>query len=296
MKKWLAGIAGLAMAALLSGCGSIKLTTTKTNYQPSGMVAVVKGETNKNAKVTYTVDGGQQKKAAVKSSGYAVEIAPTTKKQTVKITAKNGGQTTSKTVYVAAAKSLGSYAKIAKNYNQIVTATALPAATQKQLQEQQAQSSSTSKAAAAAQAAQMTAAQKQAMAQQQQALAAQMKAAKQKTADQQLPTNPKNGVSKLLDQKDDKIYGNVENNQLIGATLFIPMKSFKSKTGQKNFGTTFALLAQAFGAKPKEVMKQFSKATKNQKSTQTTMKTIKSNGVKFDTGVATNGIYIYITK
>ena len=43
-------------------------------------------------------------------------------------------------------------------------------------------------------------------------------------------------------------------------------------------------------------MKQFAKETKDQKDSQTTMKTIKSNGVKFNVGFSTSNIYVYITK
>ncbi len=37
----------LRLIGLLAGCGTTKLTTTKTNYRQNGMVAVVKGSTTK---------------------------------------------------------------------------------------------------------------------------------------------------------------------------------------------------------------------------------------------------------
>ena len=56
----------------------------------------------------------------------------------------------------------------------------------------------------------------------------------------------------------------------MGATMMIPVKSFKDKAQAQRFGTAFALFSQALGANGKQVMHEFESKTKNQDKTQTT--------------------------
>ncbi|WP_243680975.1 hypothetical protein [Lacticaseibacillus manihotivorans] len=56
------------------------------------------------------------------------------------------------------------------------------------------------------------------------------------------------------------------------------------------------MLANATGADAKKVGKAFTKAIKDAGSGSTTIDTITSNGVKFNIGLSTTDLYIYITK
>lgn len=133
--------------------------------------------------------------------------------------------------------------------------------------------------------------------QRQQEVQAAMQQAQQTQKDQLLPTTPKNGVTEWVATKHVTIRGSVDNQDVMGMTLITPVKALKDKAALKDFGTSFALIAQATGADSKKVMSEFSDYTKkNKKGSQTTMKTIESNGVKFNTGFSTSDLYIYITK
>ncbi|MBZ1504990.1 hypothetical protein JYG89_06170 [Latilactobacillus curvatus] len=291
MKKTIVGlVTSLGLIGLLAGCGTTKLTTIKTNYRQNGMVAVVKGSTTKKADLQYRINHNHFQKATVKDGTYVIQVPTTTNKQTVTVQAKANGKTVQKKVTIAAGTSVGQYAKIAAQYNQALIGMALSKADQTKAQELQKQ-------AAAAKAGQLAPADLMTLKQRQQEVQAAMQQAQQTQKDQLLPTAPKNGVTEWVATKHVTIRGSVDSQDVMGMTLITPVKALKDKAALKDFGTSFALIAQATGADSKKVMSEFSDYTKkNKKGSQTTMKTIESNGVKFNTGFSTSDLYIYITK
>lgn len=291
MKKTVVGlVVSLGLVSLLAGCGQAKLTTSKTNYHQNGMVAVVKGTTNKKAHLNYQIDQGATHKTSVREGTYVVQVPTTTKQQTVTLKAKTGSKTIEKKVTVAAGTAVGQYQAIADKYNQAVIGMALSKA-------DQAKAQSLQKQAAAAKAGQLAPAQLMALQQTQKDVQAAMQQAKTAKKDQLLPAKPADGVHQLVKTDNVVIRGAIADQDVMGLTLIAPIKALKDKAALKEFGTSFALLAQSTGADSKKVMSEFSKFTKkNKKSNQTTMKTITSNGVKFNTGFSASHLYIYITK
>lgn len=294
MKKFLLGAVGL-LALTLAGCSSNALTTNKTSYHPTALTAVIKGDA-KTKTVNYQVDGGAKHSVKVNGGTYFFQVPAAAKQQTVKLTAGNA----KKTVTVKSVTALGNYKKLAATYNQMVIGTHLPKKVQKQLQQaQKTQAATKKKLAALAKTDPMAAA---AAAKQQQAAAkqlqAQMATAKKQAKDDLLPTTAKDGVQNLIDTKDVTVRGNVQDGKLMGLALIVPTKQMKTKDGQKQFGTTFALLGTTLKAKPKYVINKFEKVLKDAKknSSFTTTKTIRSNGVWFNTGFSTDHLYIYMTK
>lgn len=288
MKRILWGVASL-LALTLAGCSS-KLTTNQTTYHPTALTAVIKGSAGTKT-VNYQIDHQAQKKAAVKTGTYFFQVPATTRDQTVKITAG----TAHKTVTVKKVTALADYATFVKTYNQAMTASYLPTKVQKQLETAAA---TKQKLAALAKTNPTAAA---AAAQQQQAAAhtiqTAMATAKTKAHDQLLPTQT-NGLKNLSTTKSVTVRGNVQNGQLMGLALIVPTKQMETTSGQKAFGTTFALAANTLKANPKYVMKQFKKIIKDAKnnSSSTTTKTIRSHGIRFNTGFSADHLYIYLTK
>lgn len=283
MKKIATLTAALGLTLVLAACGQ-QLKPTKTSYGQKGLVAVVKGDASGSAHVKYSADTASGK-AAINGGTFAITLPVSDKKQDVQLSVGDKKQTVS----VKAAKAFGTYQDAANKYNQAVIAMALPADVQKQAQS--AQSMTKAKLAA------LPAAQRAAAMQQMQTVQAAFAKAKAATKDQQLPTNASAGISQVLKTNTVKVRANVaKDGKLIGYAVIVPVKAMKNKTKAKEFGITLGLLGNSVGADTKKVMKKFSNETKGQSKSQTTMKTIKSNGVKFDIGFSTTDLYIYITK
>lgn len=294
MKKILLGALGL-LALTLAGCSNNALTTNKTSYHPTAMTAVIKGSA-KTKTVAYQINGGTTHHIKTDGGTYFFQVPAATKTQTVKLTA---GKAT-KTVTVKPVTALATYKTFAAKYNQMVIASHLPTKVQKQLQQAQKTQAATKKKLAALAKTDPTAA--AAAAQQQQAAAkklqAQMATAKKQAQDDLFPTTTKDGLKNLVDTKDVTVRGNIQDGKLMGLSLIVPTKQMKTKAGQKAFGTTFALLGTTLKAKPKVVINKFKKVLKDAKknSTSTNTKTIRSNGIRFNTGFSTDHLYIYMTK
>lgn len=128
MKKLLLSALGL-LALTLAGCSNNALTTNKTDYHPTALTAVIKGDA-KTKTVHYQINNGATQTVNVKSGTYFFQVPASTKTQTVKVSAG----TTHKTVTVHRVKALGNYRKLAAKYNQMTIASHLPAKVQKQLQ------------------------------------------------------------------------------------------------------------------------------------------------------------------
>ncbi|KJU74295.1 hypothetical protein AH70_07530 [Pediococcus damnosus LMG 28219] len=321
MKKFLTGVVGLFALVVLAGCGNHSLSVGASTKTPSGMVAVIKGKTSKNAKISYQID--QQAKKAVKNTdgAYVVEVPAKTKKQTVNITSQKGSDVITKKVTINKRKALGQYKPIANNYNQAVIGMSLSKADQQKAKdlaaaEKKAKASSskpTSAAKAKAEIAKLPASQQKAALAKLEAQGKEMAAlqkegkevqaamatAKKENKDKLLPTNMSNGVKNVITQNNYTVRANYQDKNLMGLTLIVPVKAMKQESGQKDFGTVFSLLSNELGANPKSVMKQFEKLLKDAKkssSTSTATNVIKSNGVKFEVGYSTTHLYIYITK
>ncbi|WP_461213115.1 hypothetical protein [Lacticaseibacillus sp. GG6-2] len=284
MKKIFSVALGLLAVISLSACGK-QLSTSKTTYKATGMVAVIKGDANGHQRVHYdapTATGS----AKVNSGKFVITVPMSTKAQTVKLSADSQ----KRQVTVKKAEPISSYQQFAKTFNQAVVATALPASVQKQLQQ-----AATKKAPTAAAVASMPPAQQAAYAKQQQALQAEMVKAQSATKDRQLPTTI-SGLKQALATDGGKVRVNVQNGQLISATDVVSVKALKTKSGKAAFGTQFGLLVNATGADAKKVGNAFSKQVKDAKSGSTTTKTIRDHGVKFNLGLSADHLYIYMTK
>jgi len=311
--------AGL-LAVVLAGCGQNSLSTTKSTYTRSGLVASVKGHSNQKT-VSYRLDGQKTKTAKVHNNTFIIQVPTKTTRQTVKLTAGSA----KKTVYVKSAKRLTTYTKMATAYNQALIGSKMTKSQQQAAQKLQVQGAALKKqqatiqaavtkakaqvaaggteaatGAATLQAQQAAAAKLQTQAASlkasQKTVAAAMKTAKAKVKDELLPTKVPTGVTNVLTTKDYKIRMNVQSGDVMGTAMIVPTKAFKNKTRQKNFGTSFALLSSTSGADAKQVMKKFSKETKSNKSSTTTIDPIVSKGVRFTIGVSSSDLYIFMTK
>lgn len=307
MKKSNKIISGIVVIALLAA-GIIygttrpaKLSADKTVYKVDGMSANIKGTASQSKSVYYRIDNGKRQTAAVHAGVFTINLAASDQDQRVVI----HNHKASATVTVKAAAVLADYTKFASAYNQSVISSNLS----KEMQTKAAalQKAAASKTATAAEIAQMTAEQKQQLADQTKALAqtskeVQAALAKSKTDNEAklLPENFNNHIKNVVDSKNTVLRINVAHGKLIGITIIVPSKSLSgqgSKNSSSEFAKTFALVANALGANPKSVLKQFSQVAKDAKKSGTTsLKTIRSNNIKFDTGFSIKNLYIYVTK
>ena len=244
-------IAGLSL--LLTGCSKVSLSTTAKTYSPDEMVAVVKGHTANQNTVTYQIDNGTKHSVKVHDKTFVIQVPASDQQQKVKITAAHGGQQQQQTITVNAAKKLGNYQQIVQKYNQMVVMS--------KLSPQEVQ---TLKAASALKKASSTP-NPQLMQQMKQAQQVEQKVQQLQstTKGEQLPAQL-NGIHNAVDNAAYTLRLNVQNGDLMGATMMIPVKSFKDKAQAQQFGTAFALFSQALGANGKQVMHEFESKTKNQ--------------------------------
>ena len=285
MHKKLGIILTAGLSLLLTGCSKVSLSTTAKTYSPDEMVAVVKGHTANQNTVTYQIDNGTKHSVKVHDKTFVIQVPASDQQQKVKITVAHAGQQQQQTVTVNAAKKLGNYQQIVQKYNQMVVMS--------KLSPQEVQ---TLKAAAALKKAPSTP-NPQLMQQMKQVQQVEQKVQQLQstTKSEQLPAQL-NGIHNAVDNAAYTLRLNVQNGDLMGATMMIPVKSFKDKAQAQQFGTAFALFSQALGANGKQVMHEFESKTKNQDKTQTTSKTIINHGIKYSIGFSTTELYVYITK
>lgn len=285
MHKKLGIILTAGLSLLLTGCSKVSLSTTAKTYSPDEMVAVVKGHTANQNTVTYQIDNGTKHSVKVHDKTFVIQVPASDQQQKVKITAAHGGQQQQQTVTVKVAKKLGSYQQIVQKYNQMVVMS--------KLSPQEVQ---TLKAAAALKKV-PSSPNPQLMQQMKQAQQVEQKVQQLQstTKSEQLPAQL-NGIHNAVDNAAYTLRLNVQNGDLMGATMMIPVKSFKDKAQAQQFGTAFALFSQALGANGKQVMHEFESKTKNQDKTQTTSKTIINHGIKYSIGFSTTELYVYITR
>ena len=285
MRKKLGIILTAGLSLLLTGCSKVSLSTTAKTYLSDEMVVVVKGHTANQNTVTYQIDNGTKHNVKVHDKTFVIQVPASDLRQKVKITAAHGGQQQQQTVTVNAAKKLGNYQQIVQKYNQMVVMS--------KLSPQEVQ---TLKAASALKKA-PSVPNPQLMQQMEQVQQVKQKVQQLQstTKSEQLPAQL-NGIYNAVDNSTYTLRLNVQNGDLMGATMMIPVKSFKDKAQAQQFATAFALFSQALGANGKQVMHEFESKTKNQDKTQTTSKTIINHGIKYSIGVSTTELYVYITK
>ena len=268
MHKKLEIILTVGLSLLLKGCSKVSLSTTAKTYTPDEIVAVVKGHTDNKNRVTYQIDNGEKHSVKVHDKTFSIQIPSSNKQQRVKLTASHDGNQSQKTVTVKSTKALGDYQQISQKYNQMIVMSGLSSQEVQTLKSAQGMKN-----------------QKQAMNPQMmqqlkqiQQVEQKVKSLQQSTKDKQLPASL-SGIQNVFNTKAYTLRLNVQNGKLMGATMMIPVKSFKNKTQARQFGTTFVLFSEALGANGKQVMQRFEKKTKNQDKSQTTSKTIIDHGV-----------------
>ncbi|WP_125767869.1 hypothetical protein [Companilactobacillus furfuricola] len=101
---------------VLSGCSKLSLTTTKDQYQASGLVAVIKGKATKATKLVYTLNG-QKHNIKMHNHEFALSIPVSDRNQDVKIVASDGNESATKIVTIKKAKRLADYTQFAQMYN-----------------------------------------------------------------------------------------------------------------------------------------------------------------------------------
>lgn len=285
MHKKLGVILTAGLSLLLTGCSKVSLSTTAKTYSPDGMVAVVKGHTANHNTVTYQIDNGVKHSVKVHDKTFVIQVPASNREQKVKLTASVGNKQQQQTVKVKAVKSLGNYQQVVQKYNQMVVMSKL---SPQEIQTLKA--ASTLKKAPSSPDPQLMQPIKQA-----QQVEQKVQQLQSTTKSEQLPVQL-NGIHNVVDNSAYTLRLNVQNGDLMGATMMIPVKSFKNKAQAQQFGTAFALFSQALGASGKQVMHEFESKTKNQDKTQTTSKTIIDHGVKYSIGFSTTELYVYITK
>jgi len=317
MKKFKLILSAAALLSLmLAGCGKPSLTVAHQHYSPSGMTAVVKGHSNQKT-VHYQINNGSQKSQSVTGGGYAITLPAKPYKQAIKLSA--GGQHAS--TEIAKSPAIMSYNKFKTTYNQALTATALSKkdqATAMQLQKQGAQlkqqevqlkaktkaaqaklkagdmSAQSTLATVAKQGAQLQASGAK-LKQTQATLAPALAKAKKQVAGKTITAKAHTGVYNLKTTPTATVRGNVDDKQLIGATLMVPTSSLKSKKAARTFMTELAVLTGSTGANTKAVLKGFANKANKKNSQQTTTSTIHSKGIDFNLGYSTSTLYIYVT-
>ncbi|HBF76158.1 MAG TPA: hypothetical protein DDW71_12985 [Lactobacillus sp.] len=316
MRKISLILSAALLSLTLAACGKPSLSVDHKSYAPSGMTAVVKGNSNQKT-VKYRINNGSTKNQSVLNGSYAITLPAKPYQQTVKLTA--GGRNASTVVKKSPA--IMSYSKFKTAYNQALMATALSKkdqATAMQLQKQGAQlqqqsaklqaesktaqtklkSGDTSAQATLASLAkqnQQLQAQGAKLKQTQASLAPALAKAKKQVADDTINAKARTGVYNLKKTDNATVRGNVDNGQLIGATLMVPTSSLKSKAAAKTFMTELAVLTGSTGANTQKVLKGFENKANKKNSSQTTTSTIHSKGIDFDLGYSKSTLYIYVT-
>lgn len=316
MKKFRLIFSAVLLSLLLAACGKTTLTVGHQHYATSGMTAVIKGHTNQK-RVHFTVNDGTSITRKVYGGAYAITLPAKPYRQTVKIIAGSRQVTTK----INKSPAIMTYSKFKSSYNQALMATALSKkdqatalGLQKQaakLKQQQAKLQAEAKAAQAKlkagdTSAQATLAQIGTQGNQLKASAAKLKAtqaalapalaeAKKQVAHQQITAGARDGIYTLKSTKSATVRGNVDNGQLIGATLMVPTSALKSNKAAKSFVTELAVLTNSVGANTKTVLNGFKDKANKENSSQTTTSTIHSKGLDFDLGYSKTTLYIYIT-
>ncbi|MHA3066066.1 hypothetical protein [Lacticaseibacillus saniviri] len=265
MLKKLMAVGMVLLSGLTLAACQAKLGVDEHTNKQQGLVAVVKGDAP-GSSLNYQY-GDTSGKVKVSDGRYVLSVPVKTNDQTIKLS--SGSQSVS--AKVKKATPLGQYSKIATAYNQAIVVGSLPQAISAQVMKNPAILKTNPEAAKAYQTAMVS------------------------TKDQQLAPTAETGLHQLMKQSDLTIRGNIEGDQLVAAALIVPVSAMKDKTKATAFVKEVAAMSSAVGADPKAVLKAFQNAQKKSKQ-KTTIDTIKSNGVKFDVGVSTTQLYLYVTK
>lgn len=225
---------------VLSGCSSLSLTTTKDQYQASGLVAVIKGKATKATKLVYTLNG-EKHNVTMHSHEFAFSVPASDKNQDIKIVASDGKSTETKIVTVKKAQPIANYTEFAQMYNYSTLLAGQPT--------------------------------------------------------DQIPLVAQNGIFNYKKSSNMILHFNVQNSSLIGIAMQDSLKSFKTKSGIKQFASSLYSISELTGADGKKVMKHLQKQLKDAKDgNKTNLTPIKSNGIMFDLNLSSDAFYVYITK
>ncbi|MCH4008334.1 hypothetical protein [Companilactobacillus sp.] len=113
----------------------------------------------------------------------------------------------------------------------------------------------------------------------------------------QIPLVAQDGIFKYTRPNGTVFHFNVQGSYLMGISVYSSLSNMKSKNGMKDFETSLYSMSSLIGADSKSVLKNLNKQLKNAKDgNSSNMKQISSNGIHYNINLATNGIYIYITK
>lgn len=126
-----ASLLGVAVLGVtLSACGSsskpskpkVELSGIKKNYSASGFYNNIKGTTERNAKVTYSINNQNPKSVKIKDDGtFWIDVVDQSHTQKIRILSqKKGKQTTSKSTKVSAAKPIADYLEFQPKYNRML--------------------------------------------------------------------------------------------------------------------------------------------------------------------------------
>lgn len=278
-KRLITIAAALGLSGLLAGCHS-QITTTAKTYGQSGIVTTIKGHAS-GKHLEYQIGHGPRHPVTVRNHSFVFQVAPTPHQQTVTLVADNAPK---HRVTVKQAHPLGNYHQFAQRYNQVIIGAQLSPEQRSQLQ-----------AAAQLKKDPQAARQNPQLLQQAQQAPGILNQARQKTRTVQLPAY-RQGVHSLVKTNAYTLRGNMQDNQLMGITMIVPLHSLKNKQAARQFGTAFMALSQACGANGKQVLQAFKRATSHQKAQQTTLKTITNHGVHYQVAFSPTGLYIYVTR
>lgn len=275
-------IFAISLSLLLGGCSKVSLSTTAKTYSPDGMVAVVKGHAANGDCVTYQINHGTKHSVKVHNKTFVIQVPASNRQQKVKIIATHGSSQQKQIVKIKTSKSFGNYRQIVQKYNQMLIMSKLsPQEIQTLKSESFLKSAKNS----------MNSQQMQQI----QQIEQKVQQLQSTTKNEQLP-DQLSGIHNVVNSSAYTLRLNVQNDKLMGATMMIPVKSFKNQSQSRKFGTAFIIFSEALGANGKQVMHQFESKTKNQDKTQTTSKTIVNRGVKYSIGFSTSKLYVYITR
>lgn len=118
------------LGVTLSACGNsskpskpkTELSGIKKNYSASGFYNNIKGTTEKNAKVTYSINNQNPKAVKVKDNGtFWINIVDQSHTQKIRVLSqKKGKQTISKSAKISAAKPIADYLEFQPKYNRML--------------------------------------------------------------------------------------------------------------------------------------------------------------------------------
>lgn len=130
LSKVMSMLSVAVLGVTLSACGNsskpskpkTELSGIKKNYSASGFYNNIKGTTEKNAKVTYSINNQNPKAVKVKGNGtFWINVVDQSHTQKIRVLSqKKGKQTASKSAKISAAKPIADYLEFQPKYNRML--------------------------------------------------------------------------------------------------------------------------------------------------------------------------------